>query len=953
MITNPTNTMRAHTSLLAVFLALFLAPLQSAHGQEGAVLAAVLTGRVTEAGTDQPLVSVFVSLEGTRVATVTDSLGRYRLAGAPPGPQVLRAQRLGFAPARISLVVPVTGTLERDVTLARHALQLEGVRVTADAAGRARGELGTASVIESEAIRNQMASSLAGVLELIPGVPLQPPGLSGVQQISLRSVPISGGGGGGRSAQDLAAFGTLLILDGVPLSNNANLQSLGARGEVSFSSAAGGGVDLRRIPATTIERVEVIRGIPSSRFGDLTQGAILIDTRAGVVAPDLSLRLDASTLELSFVGGRRLVAGQTATISSNVARTRAVGDVSDDKATRVSAQLAHRLAFGGRSSESAAAGMDDAMAADARFVLDTRADFFQLVDNRPEVAIFPGREVRSRDAAFRIVERLRWQPESEARLEWTLSYERGRQRNFSRANRIRGAQPVTDRTEPGMQVGRYLGGEYNSTLTVEGEPSMLYSRVEYERPASLGGFSHELRLGAELRREGNNGSGYQFDIEFPPQVTFNGVRGFDRPRTFDAVPAIATSSLYMDDRFTRGLPAGMLLDVQAGLRADVLHDGGSWLSGSRDLVLQPRLNVELAPTNWLRLRAGAGRLSKTPSLGDLYPSPDYYDVINVNFFANEPAERLAVMTTYVFDPTNPQLGYTISDRLESGFEMRLGSGGSNLSVTAFADRVTDAVGVRPEPSFITREHFDLTNTAPGSGRPPVVVEPPSYADSVPVLVSRLANNTGMRGSGVEFTADFQEIPALRTRLAFQGALVRSRIESDGLDFARDFGVFQLSERQPRSPYYEGIVRTGERALLNTRIIHQQPAIGLIITGTIQHTLHEVVRNEGATDSLAFAGYINRQGVLVPVPLAERGEAQYADLRIPRVNVLLNAQESPPDWLFSLQVMKTLPRNGRLSFYAFNAFDRTGRFAGPNSRPRRYSPNRFGLEITMPLRGLIP
>src|SRR5690606_23846073 len=102
----------------------------------------------------------------------------------------------------------------------------------------------------------------------------------------------------------------------------------------------------------------------------------------------------------------------------------------------------------------------------------------------------------------------------------------------------------------------------------------------------------------------NNGSGYQFDIEFPPQVTFNGVRGFDRPRSFDVVPAIATSALYVDDRFTRALPAGMLLDVQAGLRADVLHDGGSWLSGSRDLVLQPRLNVELAPTSWFRLRAG-------------------------------------------------------------------------------------------------------------------------------------------------------------------------------------------------------------------------------------------------------------------------------------------------------------------------------------------------------------
>ena len=37
--------------------------------------------------------------------------------------------------------------------------------------------------------------------------------------------------------------------------------------------------------------------------------------------------------------------------------------------------------------------------------------------------------------------------------------------------------------------------------------------------------------------------------------------------------------------------------------------------------------------------------------------------------ANEPAERLAMLTTFVFDPTNPELGYSIADRAEAGFEL--------------------------------------------------------------------------------------------------------------------------------------------------------------------------------------------------------------------------------------------------------------------------------------------
>lgn len=71
-----------------------------------------------------------------------------------------------------------------DIAMAAVALRMTEVHVTADANGRARGELGSASVMTRDAIANQGANSLAGVLELVPGVPLQPPGLDQVQQIA-------------------------------------------------------------------------------------------------------------------------------------------------------------------------------------------------------------------------------------------------------------------------------------------------------------------------------------------------------------------------------------------------------------------------------------------------------------------------------------------------------------------------------------------------------------------------------------------------------------------------------------------------------------------------------------------------------------------------------------------------------------------------------------------------
>jgi hypothetical protein len=915
------------------------------HAQQTRAPVAHLSGRVTELRTGGAMPDVTISIEGTALATLTDSTGSYRLANVPAGPQVLRAQRLGYSPTRLNLMVPSAGSMTQDVEIARHAVQLSQVQVSADPMGRARGELGTATVIAEEAIRNQMAASLAGVLELVPGVTLRPPGVDNVQQISLRSVPVSGGAfTGDPSAENLAAFGTLIVLDGVPLSNNSNMQSLGPRAELAFSSSFGGGVDLRRIPAQTLERVEVIRGVPSARWGDLSHGAVIVDTRAGAIEPALAVRMDASTTEMSLVGGHQLGGRNTVTATSNLARTRVGGGTRADRATRLAGQLAHRFAVGG----SSAGGPDD-VTADERLRLDTRIDFYRLADDRPETEPIPGSESFSHEHAFRILERLRLRLHGESRLEWTTAYERGRQRSMSRGNFVRGAMPLTDRLEPGRQVGRFVGGIYNARVTVDGDPAFLYSRAELSAPASFAGFGHALVFGSEIRRERNNGEGVQFDMEFPPSARFNGVRGFDRPRSFADIPALATTAFYASDRISRTIGSGALLNLQIGARLDVLHEAGRF-SAVRDAAPQPRATAELAPARWLRLRAGAGRHAKSPSLAQLHPALNYYDVINVNYFANEPAERLAVLTTFVIDPTNPTLGYSVSDRAEGGVEITIGR--AALGFTLFSDRLRGGVGVRPEAAHVLREHFELADAIPGSGSPPQIIEPAASVDSVPVLIDRPANNLTQRGRGFEITADLPEIAPLRTRFVFQGALVKSRVHKEGLEFAGDFPVFQISQNLPRSPYYESVQRTGKRFLFNTRIIHHQPELGLVITGTIQHTLREVVHNVGATDTLAFVGYMTRGGSLVPVAAEDRVLPEYADLRRQRVGILTDRQTGAVDWLFSLQVSKTLPRDGRLSFYAYNALDRQGHFGSPTVTRRVYPATRFGLEVTIPVEALL-
>lgn len=896
--------------------------------------AATVTGRVTDAATKTPLPGASVTIEGSSIRATTDETGRYRLPNAPPGPQVIRVVRIGSAPLRRNVVILATGTVTLDLELAKSALNLPGIVVTADPSGRARGELGTASVIEKEAIRNQTAASLAGVLELIPGTVLQPPGLDGVQQFSLRAVPIGPGAGlsspnaSGPSANALASFGTQIILDGVPASNNVNLQSLGPRGELSFASASGGGLDLRRIPATTVERVEVIRGIPSARFGDLTQGVVLVDTRAGAVDPEIQVRLDARTVEATTIGGRNLGRTNSGTASVNLARTRTSPGFLDNTGSRITSQLAHRYQG-------------------SRLTLDTRLDFFQVLEDEPEQPTIPGLASRSRDNGLRASERLRWKLGERSQVEWVAAFEGIRQRSFTMAPRLLGAMPFTNRLTEGRQDGKYIGGLYVARVNVDGDPRHLYSRLEATAPTRWAGVEHTVRFGSELRREWNGGPGFLFDIEFPPQVSFNGVQGYDRPRRFDSIPPLVTTSLYLDDRISTSLGNGWLVNAQAGARLDLLHSGSSWISGTRDRLIEPRAQIEVAPNDRLRFRAGAGRLAKVPSLGDLFPGLQYYDLINFNYFANDPRERRAILTTRILDRTNPSLRMSRADKAEAGVEIDLGEG-SQLAVVGYLDRIRGAVGIVAEPTFLIRERFLVDSATIGTGRPPGVIEPAFSRDTVPTLTDRPANNVRLRSSGVEVTAIIPEIKPLRTRLAFQGAWAKSRLESDAVEFGSDFSAFQLTERIPRAPYWQGTIRTGDRILLTTRIIHHQPAAGLVITGTLQAYLRETRLNVAGTDTLAFAGYLTRSGRLVPVPVAERGQAQYRDLRQPRSGVLVEPQKGPIDWLFSLQVSKSLPLDGRLSFYAFNAFDRTGSYGGRTKTPRLFPQARFGLEITAPL-----
>lgn len=902
----------------------------------GPIGAQTITGIVIDAERDRPVPFAFVAIDGTTHSTRSDSLGRYRLGPLQPGPGILTARAIGFAPRRLPIQARAGESLVLRIELASSPLRLPNTVVTADPAGRARGELGTATVIGRDAIAMQGAATLAGVLELVPGTILQPPGLDGVQQATLRAVPISTGATLGGPAQgDLASFGTLIVMDGVPVSNNANLQTAGPRAEIGFPSSAGGGIDLRRVPASTIERVDVIRGVPSARYGDLTHGAIIVDTRAGIVAPELMLRYDPYTLEATMLGGRPVGSAHTVTTAGDYAHTLVDPGRSGARTYRVAAQFQHRWSQDAR---------DPAAAELPGWVLDTRVDIHRLQSDVPRPP--DGSEISNsnRESGVRVSHRTRHTTFAGSGTTATLSLDVAHQRSFAENLKIRPAMPFTDRLEEGRAIGRFVLGQYAARLIVDGRPALLYGRLEHERHPRMLGERGSLRTGMELKREWTGGEGYVFDIAFPPQTTFTGVEGFDRPRSYEGLPPIGTMAAYGDARWS-ATPMRIPIEGQTGVRITALETGRGWSRHRNRLALEPRLNLQFSPLAWVRVRGAWGRVVKTPSLGDVAPARQFYDLVNVNWFTNDPAERLAVLTTFIRDPAVPDIGFSTAVKREVGIELDSPWGGT-MSLTAFRDRVHGGVMSTPETFHLLRERYALDDSTTGSGQPPGFVEPAYAIDTIPMLLDR-PRNAGLLGSeGIELSTAFPEVAMLRTRFDVQGAWIRTSLRHAGLEISRTrFEDFQLDSGDARIAYYAPTTRTGSRHVLTARAVHHQPTFGLIITGIFQYLMHEDRRDRGRTDSASFIGYVTRDGSVIPVADSLRGDPPFTDLVGTR-GLLVRPFRVPDDWMASLQVAKALPGDGRLTFFAFNALDRQGTLT-VTGRARAFASLRYGVELTMP------
>jgi outer membrane receptor for ferrienterochelin and colicins len=264
MITPPSRIVRAlSAAVVAAALAAGGLAAQTAHR---------LDGRVTEAGSDAPLQGAAVQAEGpVRLTATTDAEGRWSIAAVPAGRYVVRVRRMGFVERTAVVDVPAAAPLT--LVLTAGALPLNTVVVTASR-------------------RLQRLADVPVTTEVITRAEIEQAGVSDLSAVltSRLGIQLEGGhpAGEGVMLQGLSSERVLILMDGQPMV-----------GRIS------GQIDLSRIPASMVERVEVVKGPQSALYGSEAMGGVVnvITRRAAPGRWDAGLELTAGTQGRADVNG--------------------------------------------------------------------------------------------------------------------------------------------------------------------------------------------------------------------------------------------------------------------------------------------------------------------------------------------------------------------------------------------------------------------------------------------------------------------------------------------------------------------------------------------------------------------------------------------------------------------------------------------------------------------------
>src|SRR5712692_10436858 len=234
----------------------------------------VVTGKVTDGTTQQPLPNVEVAVVGTPHRQLTKSDGAFLLSGVPGGVHRLRASRIGYGSQVQDVTVTVGQATSVPLTLVQAAAILEEVVVTGYGSQRREAITGSVSTVDASAANRGVQTNVDQLIQgRAAGVDInQNNGKPGAgRQVLIRGGSSIGVGG--------ATNEPLYVVDGVPINNVATEpQAMGIFGDPMLARNPMNELNPSDIATITVLKDAAASAIYGSRASN---GVILIETKRG------------------------------------------------------------------------------------------------------------------------------------------------------------------------------------------------------------------------------------------------------------------------------------------------------------------------------------------------------------------------------------------------------------------------------------------------------------------------------------------------------------------------------------------------------------------------------------------------------------------------------------------------------------------------------------------------
>lgn len=833
--------------------------------------------------TGEPLSGATMQLVQSGLWGISGKDGEVEIRNVPRLPVAYKVSMLGYKDVEGEICLDGKDNVR--ILMEEESLSMREVVVVAQAG---QGGESTTSIIGRQALDHLQATSLKDILQLLPGgVSMKNPSLTSPGQFKVRTL----------ASDDNATFGAAIIINGMPVSTNANMNTgLG----LSSISSGNSGADLRSIATDDIESVEIIRGVASAEYGDVSSGVMIVNKRIGVSDLNMKARIMPGIKQLHAGKGFDIKSAGSLNISADYARGTSDPRFLTDKYNRGLLSLAHRKTL-----------LDKTWTLTTNLDLSYTGEWKGADPDEPEAMkkFFSSRDAFSLRLSHNGMLKL------DKALARTLKYDVALSLSSDRIFNDRlvpvGAGAILDATKDGMYEGTPYPSSYETLSGTKSNPVMYWAKFSDLFYLNVGNMSNRFNVGTEWKIEGNRGIG-QYD-KTPKFKAF----AQDRIRRFCDIPYMNQISAYVEDNVVLTFSERRYPNItgQAGVRWTVVQP---WRN-ERMMALSPRLNIAVNPERYLSLRLGYGISEKVPSLQDLYPSPDYYDFYNMS--VSDGQKSYYLYSTRVFDNKPVSIKTMRGTKYELGFDVRLDNGMS-FSVVGYHEKVSRGFGI--DNSEWKTLVFDVWNAADVTftGQKPIYDQQnPSRRDTVLYNLIRPGNPKSRRNRGIEFDFNFGKINATNTSFYLSGAWSETRSSSSNLGYklpvgeARNYGPVYVV--YPESSYS---FSENRRFSATLRVVQHIPVIRFIVSASAQCILyeydHEVSSGTRPLGYIYGSEYIKfTEDQLDDVEFNFHGymlKDQIFDTRISNVPVTW-----PAIWCLDMRVTKEIGDKAGFSFYANN------------------------------------